>query len=257
MPKYKNNYIYEMICEVRFSTILKINNDSSEELSKLQDKLKKCFPIYNQVNKNQYNLKINQDNENNLPQIFTKNNKSHIFLSEDNKMKVLLTSNYISLVTCDYSDFKTYKEKFQYVIKCFNQVFKINNFNRVGIRYVNTFSKEEFDIEDNSEWNRYFINEILGLTIKKKNIRVFNNNIEIPFDDKSQTRIISGFGERKQEDSGVTPVFILDMDTYIVNNIMYDDLISKVDSLHNHNSEIFESLITDKLRNKMGVIKDE
>ena len=256
MIKYKNNYIYEMVCEVRFSTILKINNDSSEELSLLQDKLRSMFPVYNQVNENKYGFKVNQEDEG-FPQVFKRNNLNHNFITEDNKMNVKLTSNYISLITTDYVDWEDYKEKFYFVIECFKDVFKVNNFNRIGIRYINTYSREEFNIKSNKDWSKYIVKELLGLSIREEKSRVYKTNIEIPYDDGSITRIISGFGERREEENVSVPIYILDIDNYVASNNSYEELSQTLDNLHLHNSEVFESLITNDLREKMEVIKSE
>lgn len=257
MSRYKNNYIYEMVCEVRFSTIFKINNVNSEELSLFREKIKSMFPDYSQVNENKYDLKIDNEDNSILPQIHKINILNHSFTTEDKKVKVILTSNYISLTSSKYIDYEDYREKFNFVISFFNEVFKVDIFNRIGIRYINAYSREEFNIKHNKDWSKYFVKELLGLSIKKEKSKVFKTNIEIPYDDGSITRIISGFGEKREEGKDVVPIYILDIDNYLVGNNSYEELFKIMDNLHLHNSEIFESLITNKLREKMEVKKNE
>lgn len=259
MPKYKNNQITEMLCQIRFSTILKINNESDESLSEFQEKIKEKFPNYQMINENVVNVEMSggeKDLESITPQILRNNIKNHMFISNGGNERINLTCNFISLSTNEYKCWEEFKADFIWVLDKFNQVYKTENFNRVGIRYINAFSKSELNINEEDKWSDYISEDIVGLS-SKYDVKVYNSNIEIPFEDNSQMRIISGLGTKQNIDNNVLPVFIIDKDTYKLGNISKDNINATLESLHSHNSEIFEKLIKQELREKMGVIEND
>ena len=102
MPKYKNNQITEMLCQIRFSTILKINNESDESLSEFQEKIKEKFPNYQMINENVVNVEMSggeKNIESITPQILRNNIKNHMFISNSGNKRINLTCNFISLST--------------------------------------------------------------------------------------------------------------------------------------------------------------
>lgn len=260
MPKYKNNQIVEMICQVRFPTILRINNESDELLSKFQDKIKSDFNNYKSINENVFNVNMKEMEskiENITPQIMRNSIKNHMFYSDNEKSKVNLTSNFLSVTFSKYECWSDFQKIFMHVLDSFCEIYNVNNFNRIGIRYVNAFSKKELNIDEEDMWNKYLDDTIVGLSLKYT-VKVYNTTIEIPFEDNTQMRIIAGLGEKGNVNSpNSIPVFIIDKDTYELGSFIKNEINEKLDNLHKHNSEIFEALIKDELRNKMGVIEND
>ena len=260
MIKYENNQIVEMICQVRFPTILRINNESDELLSNFQDRIKNDFNNYTSINENVLNVNmkgVKNEIESFTPQVMRNSIKNHMFYSDNEETKVNLNSNFISITVSKYECWDNFKNLFEKVLDSFCNVYHVNSFNRIGIRYVNAFSKKELNIDEQDGWNRYLDDSIVGLS-SKYNVQVYNTNIEIPFNDNTQMRIIAGLGEKGNVNSpNSTPVFIIDKDTYELGIIAKEEINKKLDNLHMHNSEIFESLIKDELRNKMGVIEND
>ena len=244
-----------MLCQIRFSTVLRINNESDELLSVFQEKLKDRFPNYQIINENSINVEMgatDKNMENITPQILRNNVKNHMFISESGNEKVNLTCNFLSLSTKKYESWDTFKDTFKWVLDIFNDVYKINNYNRIGLRYVNAFSKSELGIAEDDGWNNYIIEDIVGLS-SKYNVQVYNSNIEIPFDDNTQMRIISGLGSKQIDNNNATPVFIIDKDAYKLGNIENSKVKDIINILHEHNSQIFEKIIKQSLKEKMGV----
>lgn len=253
--RYKNNQITDVVFQIRYSTILKINNDSDTLLSEFQNKIKKEYPNYQVLNENIVNVEMKgeiNNIDNVTPQIMRNNLKNHIFISTNGKTKINLTPNFISLSTQEYKCWEDFKDKFLKILDEFVNLYDIENFNRIGIRYINAFSKKELGINNEEKWDKYLSNEVLGLT-SKYNVNVYSSNIEIPFEDYSQMRMICGLGTKQNEMQPI-PVFIIDKDTYKIGNLKLCDISQILEKLHKHNSEVFESLIKDPLRDKMGVI---
>ncbi|MBQ9314285.1 MAG: TIGR04255 family protein [Clostridia bacterium] len=260
MPKYKNNQITEMVCQLRYSTILKINNESDEDLSKFQERIQNDYPNYKAIDENVIDVKMSQAKERIdylVPQIYRNSMKNYMFSSENETERINLTCNFISYSTTKYECWDIFKEKFIRVFNDFHTVYGVKNYNRLGIRYINGFSKEELQIDESDNWNKYLDENIVGLLSKHSDVKVYTNNIEIPFEDSIQMQITCGLGTKQLPDRSVKPVFIMDKDTYKLGNISEVDINSILEKLHAHNSEMFESLIKQELREKMGVEKND
>ena len=105
MPRYKNNQIIEMVCQLRFSTILRLNSDSDELLSKFQEKIKDNYPNYKMIDESVFDVKMDgqeKEIESITPQILRNNIKNHTFESADGKERINLTCNFISFSTRKY-----------------------------------------------------------------------------------------------------------------------------------------------------------
>ena len=260
MPRYKNNQIIEMVCQLRFSTILRLNNDSDELLSEFQEKIKDNYPNYKMIDESVFNVKMDgaeKELESITPQILRNNIKNHTFESADGKERINLTCNFISFSTKKYICWQEFEEKFIEILDKFTEIYGVKNFNRVGIRYINAFSKYELGINEKDSWKEYISDELIGLSTKYDDVRVYNSKIELPFKDNIQMRILYGLGTKQKEDKTSLPVFIIDKDTYKLGNIEKSCVSDILKILHKHNSEVFEQLIKDKLREKMGVIEDD
>jgi len=260
MPRYKNNQIIEMVCQLRFSTILRLNSDSDELLSKFQEKIKDNYPNYKMIDESVFDVKMDgqeKEIESITPQILRNNIKNHTFESADGKERINLTCNFISFSTRKYVSWKEFEEEFIKILDKFANIYGVKNFNRVGIRYINAFSKHELGINEEESWKGYISDELIGLSIKYDNVKVYNSKIEIPFEDNIQMRILYGLGTKQKLDKTSLPVFIIDKDTYKLGNIEKSCVNDILKVLHKHNSEVFEQLIKEKLREKMGVIEDD
>ena len=115
MPRYKNNQIIEMVCQLRFSTILRLNSDSDELLSKFQEKIKDNYPNYKMIDESVFDVKMDgqeKEIESITPQILRNNIKNHTFESADGKERINLTCNFISFSTRKYVSWKEFEEEF-------------------------------------------------------------------------------------------------------------------------------------------------
>ena len=134
---YGRNMLLEVICQLRFPDILKIE---AQEPYAFQDAIRGEYP--------QYQKKVEQlppqiVNGKPVPQ-GTVNN--YQFISEDSQWKVSLTKNFIALSTNAYTRWEEFAKRLDRILAAFIQAYQPAYFSRVGLRYINAFRREELEL---------------------------------------------------------------------------------------------------------------
>ena len=70
------------------------------------------------------------------------------FLSADGRWKLNLTKDFIALSTLGYSGWEDFALHLDKALAAFIQIYKPAYFQRVGLRYVNLFSRIRLGLED-------------------------------------------------------------------------------------------------------------
>ena len=128
--RYGKGQLIEVICQLRFPTILSID---TREPADFQETVREAFPRYQcQVEK--------------LPGVNgaparTVNN--HTFISEDGGYKLSLTKDFIALSTMRYTNWEDFAARLDEPLGQFIKIYRPNCFDRVGLRFVNAFSREQ------------------------------------------------------------------------------------------------------------------
>ena len=76
---------------------------------------------------------------------------NYSFLSEDNRWKINLTKDFIALSTLQYTSWEEFARHLDKLLAAFIKLYKPAYFQRVGLRYVNIFSRKKLGLED-SKW---------------------------------------------------------------------------------------------------------
>lgn len=125
---YRNRPAHEVICQLRFPSILSINQ---VEPAEFQEDIRDAFPQYAR----------RQD----LPPIVGGQTPpppvtNYHFLSEDGRWKLNLTKDFIALSTLYYPGWEEFARHLDQPLASFIRHYKPAYFQRVGLRYVNIFS---------------------------------------------------------------------------------------------------------------------
>lgn len=248
--KYKKSQLLEVIYQLNFPTILSIE---SKEISDYQDAIRKEFPKYkkHEVEEREFNFTISDLN---LEQEITKPKSKiiHVFISEDAKWKVTLSSDYISVSTLEYQCFSDFKEHMKTSIEKFIELYKPAYFNRIAVRYIDAFSKKELGLES-SDWKDLIQPHLLGLLgcnqCKKENIESNIIKSQLKFTDY-KIRLQAGLG-RIHSEEGVEIDFVEDCDCYIDKRVEISSIEEQYAFLHERAGEFFRNSITKKLHDAM------
>ncbi len=237
---YKNSSLVEVICQLRFSEIPSINSITPLNF---QAAIREQFPQYSAVQE--------QPAGGNSPPVL-----NHQFVSNDGVWRVNLTMHFISLSCKHYTDWETFANHLDRPLASFIQIYKPDNFTRIGLRYINFFSRERLHLEG-IPFRELFDSKYLGLMAADiLPEQGFHNSIveaDFAIGNNCRAKVHAGPGMVKrngQQDPNIN--FILDLDYYTSGNIPINHAAGTLENLHNRTYPLFRGAITQLLHNAMG-----
>jgi uncharacterized protein (TIGR04255 family) len=249
---YENNLLDNVICQVRFPMILKIE---SEVPSVFQEQINSRYPN-GSVNQEialdiQFGNRPSNPSEDiqQLPKNIVKN---YEFASEDNKWKVNLTRNFLSLSTNKYTRWGEFKPRFEYVLNALVEVYKPVIFTRIGLRYVDVIIRSKLHMDD-FDWVVLINPKILGILSSpemKANVKDVQTRFVMGIDGSdSAVRVTAG--TVKSAENPQETCFIIDSDYYELKNMKKDEVMAKLDFFNSRAFGLFRWCITDRLHEAM------
>jgi len=250
---YSNPQLREVICQIRFPSILSIG---AKEPAAFQEAIRHAFPRY----------AVRQDQPapqmrlvNGMPKLETPASVTNYhFISEDNLWKLNLTKDFISLSTLSYQGWEDFGSKLDLPLAQFIRIYQPAFFQRIGLRYVNLFSRRAMSLEDES-WSDLFTAPYLGALaqedVREDQLNHSAVNFDIALDSSCRAKVHAGPGKVKQANANAPKddelKFVLDMDLYMGGEIKTMLSAGALETLHGHASPLFEGAITDTLRRAM------
>lgn len=251
--QYENNQLYEVICQLRFPEILTINENVP---AAFQDEIRAIFPQYScraesqppKIANNSGILKIEQ------PPVVN----NYQFVSEDGTWRVNLTSRFISLSCSYYTNWETFAKRLDSPLVAFIKTYKPAYFERIGLRYMNFFSRAQLSLEE-VPFSELFEQPFLGILgendVNEKSAMRSSVDAEVTLDGGCRVTIHSGPGMVQRNGTQDKEVkFILDQDLFMPGNIPVNYSAGALETLHRQAFPIFRSAITEKLHNAMNPI---
>lgn len=246
--EYGKNQLVEVICQLRFPAILSINAKSPVDF---QDAVRAAFPRYMMQPEK---LKT-QGGEETV--------KNHMFISENGKYKLSLTRDFIALSTLSYSSWGDFAGWLDEPLGNFISIYKPAFFERIGLRYVNGFSRSMLGLED-CLWSELIEPEYLGVVsrgdIDEKRLVRASQDVEYKLDERCTLKLHAGPGHVRRNirtGDSVKAVqeretrFILDQDLSVSGDIKLCDAAETMETLHSHADRIFAEAVTDRLHEAM------
>lgn len=252
---YPNSQLREVICQLRFPTILSINN---VEPADFQETIRDEFPQYVRRADTPAPkiIGLGTPNARLEPQQPLTN---YHFLSADGKWKLNLTRDFISLSTLQYSGWEEFARHLDRPLASFIRLYKPAYFQRVGLRYVNVFSRQQLGLEG-TPWSELFAPAYLGAygeaDVREEQVLSGGCDLQIKLDSSCQAKIHAGPGRLKNNAPGAVQdpelKFILDLDLSMGGNVPCTLAAAGMETLHGHSTRIFEGAITMHTRNALA-----
>lgn len=248
---YEKNQLVEVICQLRFPTILSIG---SNEPADFQEAIRGDYPRY-LVRQDQSPPKL-VPNGTPTPTVQQQPPVTNYhFISADGMWKLNLTNNFIALSTLCYESWEDFAQRFDRPLASFINQYHVTLFDRVGLRYVNAFSRKALEL-DGYLWNQLITEPYLGLLadedVPEAAAAQCSMNAEMQLRDGCMLKLHTGPGmvnKSGQVDSEAK--FIYDCDLSMNGNIAGDRIVGSLDTLHQHATELFRGAITDTLHNAL------
>lgn len=247
---YEKNQLEQVICQLRFPEILAIETKLPADF---QEAIRAEFPRYSS-RKEQPAPKITGAPGNvNLekPQPVT----NHQFMSEDGVWRVNLTRNFLSLACSRYTRWEDFARVLDKPLAAFIQIYKPAWFERIGLRYLNAFSRKALDLEGVS-FRELFHDRYLGVMgdeqIADSAVLRSGVDADVAIRGGCRVKIHAGPGQVRRGNVPDPEVkFIFDQDLYMGGKVPVNLSAGALQTLHTQGYSIFRDAITDKLHNAM------
>lgn len=251
---YTNAPAHEVICQLRFPTILSIN---TTEPADFQELIRSGFPQYarrQDVTPPRINS-LGTDKPQILQQPPTAN---YHFLSADGKWKLNLTQDFIALSTLAYPGWEEFARRLDKPLAAFIQLYQPAHFLRVGLRYLNLISRSALGLEG-APWGELmapaYTAALREPDVHEENFLSCGTDMTLRLDSSCQAKIHAGPGRIKTAVPGAPQdpevKFIFDMDLSMNGQVPCKLAAAGLETLHGHAGRIFEGAITDKLRDAL------
>lgn len=247
---YEKAQLAEAICQLRFPTILSIG---TKEPADFQEAIRAMFPRYaakrEQPAPRIANLGTPQAKLE-VPDPVVNYN----FVSADGRWKLNLTNSFISLSTVAYPGWEAFGQHFDLPLAQFIRIYQPAFFQRIGLRYVNIFSRRALELEG-EPWRELIAAPYLGVLAEEDVVegrtRKCSVDVELELDSSCRVRVHAGPGMVKKNvpnaPADTEVKFILDLDLSMSGQIDPRMAAAGLETLHGHSTPLFQGAITDKL----------
>lgn len=249
---YKKSPLDQVICQMRFPSILKIDTEIPAEF---QDRIRKEFPNFSETS--ELKLEIPQTMRGQGPLDLlrsaqqTLGNKNYEFISEDNLWKVNLTRTFVALTSNKYERWEEFKNRLFGPLNALVEIYAPTYFSRIGLRYIDVIKRSRLGLTDTS-WNELlqpYILGILGSPEAEEYVQNFENRYEIRLADQESLVTLNTRFVTHIDDGEIC--YMIDSDFYNTGKIAIKNAIEKLDYFNKRASRLLQWCITDRLHQAM------
>jgi uncharacterized protein (TIGR04255 family) len=201
---YPNPMLKEVVCELRFPAVLKIEHGIVD----FQDKIREDLPTFG------LGERIGFPRE-----------KFWEFRNENEDLKVGVRINSLAISSYRYKKFNDFFPELKKYTKIFVETFDISSVLRIGLRYINEYIFETNDAIE--EYFRYFVPNFNEERINLAQARAFSLELRKRLED-SDLNLRNDFRKNEQDQYR----YILDIDSYVNKKIRWNEVFDKIQALH-------------------------
>lgn len=247
---YNRHQLAEVICQLRFPEILSIAVNVPVAF---QEAIRDDFPVYKPLKE------MPAPKLTGVPGNITLEKQepttNYQFMSADGVWRINLTSKFISLACTRYTRWEDFAKHLDKPLAAFIQVYKPAFFERIGLRYVNFFSKKALSLEDTA-YSELFDSRYLGLMsdeeLNEKNFTRCSVDADVAVRGGCRVKVHAGPGIVKRNgQQGKEVKFIFDQDLYMPGNLPVNLSAGALQTLHLQAYSIFRGAISDTLHDAM------
>lgn len=244
--QYGKNQLTEVICQLRFPTILTIG---TKEPVELQETVRGAFPRY-LVSRDQPTVPVGTATA--QPQPVT----NYHFLSADNVWRLNLTHHFIALTCREYTCWEDFARMLDQPLAQFIRIYRPAFFERVGLRYLNAISRRDLGLTDKS-WSQLITPTYLGLLgepdLEEVRAAHCTQQAELAIPGGCRLKIHAGPGLLRKaggaEDKEIK--YILDLDFSMSGNLKTSQTAPALQTLHMNATPVFRGALTETLHSAM------
>jgi uncharacterized protein (TIGR04255 family) len=245
---YETDTLAEVICQLRFPPILRIEKETPADF---QDRIRKEYPLFRE----QTGIATPPGLPKEIANILKAQQKqpaSYEFLSEDGSHVLTLNRDFLALKSSNYGSWReSFRAKLEASVNALTEVYSPAFFSRIGLRYVNVIDRERLKLKD-ANWKDLLREHIAG-ELNDSDIAsgIFLLAHETGFLlEDVPGKVTLRHGLSTHEKSGAQ-AFIIDSDFHIDDRTEIPDAFSRLDEFNIRAGRLFRWCITDRLHTAM------
>lgn len=251
---YRKNQLGEVICQLRFPEILSIGAKPPVDF---QEAIRSEYPQYSS------RMEAPAPKLTGVPGNLSLQNQpaaiNYQFVSADGVWRVNLTQKFISLACSRYTSWEDFAAKLDKPLAAFIQIYKPAYFERIGLRYVNFFSRKALSLEG-TPFRELIAAQYAGILgdeqIMEQNVGKSAVDAEFALRGGCRVKLHAGPGQvRRGGKSDGEVKFIFDMDLFMPGKVAPNLSAPALQTLHAQAWSIFRDAITDELHDAMEPIE--
>ena len=247
---YRNHQLAEVVCQFRFPEILTISANLPVDF---QEAIRAEFPRYSKRMETPApklagtpgNLTVQKQEQ--IP--------NYQFVSQDGLWRVNLTGTFISLSCSRYTGWEDFAARLDKPLASFIQIYKPAYFERVGLRYLNFFSRSSLGLEGvpfRELFAPCYLGPMMEEDVKETALTRCSVDAEMAIRGGCRVKLHAGPGMVKRPGTDNKEVkFIFDQDLYMPGQVPVNLSAGALQTLHSQADSIFRGAITEKLHEAM------
>lgn len=248
---YINNQLGDVICQLRFPEILTIG---AQVPVAFQEAIRDEYPQYSALQETPAPRLTG------APGNFTVENQpttvNYQFISEDGVWRINLTSKFISLACNRYTSWEDFARKLDKPLVAFIQIYKPAYFERVGLRYLNFFSRNSLGLQNipfSALINPIYLGPLADEEVSEAQSGRCTVEAELNLKAGCRLKLHTGPGMIKRgKQSDPELKFIFDQDLFMPGKVPVNMTTGALNTLHTQAFSIFRGAITDTLHDAMA-----
>jgi uncharacterized protein (TIGR04255 family) len=242
---YKRNPLSEVICQLRFPTILRIGTN---DIAIFQDSIRREYPLYESKEAAIEFLNVPQE----FSAIFDKMSfpspsiNTHRFLSQNKKRFIALSRDFLAYSDTDYQRWEDFKDKVGNAEQALQDNFKPAFYSRIGLRYKDVINPQVLGFT-NLKWSDllqpHIIGELGDVNISS-DISEIMTQTAIKIDDIPGSQVTLRHGLLK-ESTTKSMSYLIDADFSIAQTEETHGTVDVLEAFHGLAGRLFRWAITD------------
>lgn len=247
---YESNPLDEVICQVKFPPILKID---AEEPAGFQEQIRADYPNY----ESKPSVRVTGNIPPQLAELLGSElplvgKKAHEFSSRDELWKLSLTRNFFALTCKRYERWEEFRRRVEAGLVALQRTFAPAYFTRIGLRYQDNISRSRLGLAETpwSELLKPAVAALLGANDIADDVMAVQTAslVNLP-NDIGQAQF--KFSRAAKPESGEAD-FLIDGDFFTEKQTEPTDVLARLDAFNRQARLFFRWCISDRLHHAMG-----
>ena len=156
---YQQNPLVEVICQIRFPTILQIG---SEEPTAFQNSVRAEYPLYEKADRPGKLPREISELLAQLPVPLPVEGPTHRFLTADSTRFIALARDFLAVTEKNYKRWEDFREEVKRAQHGVAEIYKPAFYSRIGLRYKDVIDRDKLRLADH-EWDSLVKSSIIGV----------------------------------------------------------------------------------------------